>query len=246
MSSALTFAAFWGLVAFTAASPARRAWLRARLGKEWALDLTGLLVQGVIVPLAGGVALARLLATLMPAAHRSVAVPWLVAFALSFVAIDYLYYWNHRLLHTRALWRFHFVHHTSRRMDVFVTSRNTLWTSALIVYVWANGLFGYLLEDPAGYIAGATLTSILDLARHAPIDLSRWPALERALGSALVLPRDHANHHADTGEHGNYGANLSVWDRLHGTYLGGRRAPDVLGIRSDLPLARALFWPRVD
>ena len=60
----------------------------------------------------------------------AVEVPSWLAFVISFVVIDYAYYWNHRLLHG-ALWRWHAVHHTASRLDVVVTSRNTLWTPLL-------------------------------------------------------------------------------------------------------------------
>jgi sterol desaturase/sphingolipid hydroxylase (fatty acid hydroxylase superfamily) len=57
------------------------------------------------------------------------------------------------------------------------------------------------------------------------------------------MPRDHAWHHADADEHGNFGANFTLWDRLHGTYLQRTQAPVKLGIPTKLPLWRALFWP---
>jgi sterol desaturase/sphingolipid hydroxylase (fatty acid hydroxylase superfamily) len=241
--AAFTFAAFWSLVAFTAASAERRAKLRAKPAREWVLDSLGLIVQGVLVPIVGIAALALLYARIAPSMRGAWHVPWPIAFALSFILVDYVYYWNHRLLHTRALWRIHAVHHTAREMDVFVTSRNTLWTSALIVYLWGGSWFTYALHDASGYLAGAALTSILDLARHTSIDLSRWPRLERLLGAALVLPRDHALHHADLERHGNYAANIVLWDRLHGTYLGARAVPARLGIPHEGSIARALVWP---
>jgi sterol desaturase/sphingolipid hydroxylase (fatty acid hydroxylase superfamily) len=238
---ALTFAAFWALVAFTASAPVRRARLAARRGREWLIDVAGLLVQGVLVPIVGAAVLGAAYVRVAPGLRGALHLPWPLGFLLAFVGVDYLYYWNHRLLHTRPLWPVHAVHHTAPRMDVFVTSRNTLWTSVLIVYLWAGSLFAYVLADPSGYLAGAALTSILDLTRHSPLRLPT--AIERALGALFVLPRDHALHHANLETHGNYGANLVLWDRLHGTYLGPRDVPEVLGVESELTAAEALFWP---
>jgi sterol desaturase/sphingolipid hydroxylase (fatty acid hydroxylase superfamily) len=244
MRSALTFAAFWGLVAFTASALERRKQLGAKSARDWTLDIVGLLVQGLLIPIVGVAALLVVYGRALPDLAGAIHLPWPLAFGLSFVLVDYAYYWNHRLLHTRVLWRAHMVHHTAQQMDVFVTSRNTLWTSALIVYLWASSFASFVLEDPSGYLAGAALTSILDLARHAPISLSRWPLVEKVLGAVFVLPRDHALHHADLEVHGNYGANFNLWDRIHGTYLGPLEVPARLGIDSDLSLSESLFWPR--
>ena len=49
----LTFVAFWSLVAITAATAERRAFLRSKPMREWALDVVGLVVQGMLVPVAG-------------------------------------------------------------------------------------------------------------------------------------------------------------------------------------------------
>lgn len=243
MSSLLTLAAFWGLVALTAAKPERRAQLRARSAQDWTLDVSGLVVQGVLIPIVLIAPLVALYGRVWPEYRGSLALPAWAAFLLSFVVVDYAYYWNHRLLHTPSFWAIHRVHHTAPRMDVFVTSRNTLWTSLFIVYLWASSSMTFVLADPTPYLLGAGLTAALDLARHSPIDLSSSPRIERCLGLVLVLPRDHALHHADLPDRGNYGANLTVWDRLHGTYLGPRPVPSRLGIRSTLSLARSLLWP---
>jgi sterol desaturase/sphingolipid hydroxylase (fatty acid hydroxylase superfamily) len=128
-------------------------------------------------------------------------------------------------------------------MDVFVTSRNTLWTSFAIIYLWASSAFMFLLADATPYLIGAGLTAGLDLARHSPLDFSRFPRLERILGLVLILPRDHALHHADGLRFGNYGANIVWWDKLHGTYLGHELRVQKLGVDNDLSLARSLFWP---
>jgi sterol desaturase/sphingolipid hydroxylase (fatty acid hydroxylase superfamily) len=237
----LTLVAFWALVLATAAVPASRAALRDKGRDEWLLDWANLVVQGIVIPLVLVVGLERAYAWLAPGWHGALRVPAPVAFVLDFVVIDYLYYWNHRMFHTEALWTIHRVHHSVTAMDVFATSRNTLWTSLLIVYVWVNSLFVYLLADPGPYVLAAGLTAALDLWRHSPLQPPTWIA--RLLRPLFVLPMDHAWHHADTDFHGNYGANLSVWDRMHGTYRAHERAPEKLGASVDLSLRSKLLWP---
>ena len=45
------------------------------------------------------------------------------------------------------------------RSDVWVTSRNTLWSVAFLVYPWAGSLFLHALDAPEGYRLGAALTA---------------------------------------------------------------------------------------
>lgn len=243
MSELLTFLAFWGLVAHVAASPERRAQLRSKPYGDWALEVANLFVQGVLVPLVFVIVLAKAWALLLPGLRGALHLSPLAAFFVSFVVVDYAYYWNHRLLHTSRLWPLHLVHHTATAMDVFATSRNTIWTSLLIVYVWAGSLALHVLDDATFYVLGASVTAILDLWRHSALDVPFSAWIERTVGYVFVLPRDHAWHHAAAAEPGNYGANLKLWDRLHKTYLGPRPAPVALGVPTELSLARRFAWP---
>jgi sterol desaturase/sphingolipid hydroxylase (fatty acid hydroxylase superfamily) len=241
-----TLAVFWLLVLLAAARvERRRAWAQ-KPTREWLLDGVGLAVQGGLVPLLQWTAIAGALVLLAPGLRGSVRLPgdgFVTGFLLNFVAVDYLYYWNHRLLHSRRLWPVHQVHHTVRNMDIVGTSRNTAWTSLLIVYVWVNGAMLFLLAQPAGYALGAVVTASLDLWRHSELTPRPGSALDRLLGAVLVLPRHHAWHHASEAEHGNFGANLTLWDRLHGTWLDRAEAPARLGVATSLPLWRQLWWP---
>ena len=214
-----------------------------RAGDDRVLDVVGLVVQGAVVPLLQITLVAALMSALVPQWRGAVALPWWTAFLVNFVAVDYAYYWNHRLLHTRALWRWHAVHHSARAMDVLVTSRNTLWTNAMILYLWLNGAAAFLLADATPYLAAAALTAALDLWRH-----SRWAPRSgspagRALAMALVTPHDHAWHHSASRPRCNFGANLRWWDRLHGTAWATADAPSALGIPVGGTLAARLLWP---
>ncbi len=198
----------------------------ARDRGAWVVDASGLVIQGMI---------AAALVWLVPYRRGTIDVPFWWAFLISFVAVDYAYYWNHRLLHG-ALWRWHAVHHTAPRLDVVVTSRNTLWTPLLIVYIWAGAAAVLLLRDPSGFLLGLSLTAALDLWRHSPL-IPPQP-LRRALSSILVTPHEHAWHHSRSRTEVNFGANLTLWDRLHGTFEASDELPGQLGV--ELPVTLLL------
>ncbi|MBX2865367.1 MAG: sterol desaturase family protein [Leptolyngbyaceae cyanobacterium MAG.088] len=236
----VVFGTFVLLIGFTA----WHSWaeLQQKTLNDWLLDTAGLWVQGLVIPLLQLTLLQWLYQQLFSDwGHQLVLSPWL-AFLLSFVAVDYLYYWNHRWLHSRWGWVAHQVHHTVSVMDVLGTSRNTLWSSLLIVYVWVHGLFIYWLSDPGAYIVGVSLTAALDLWRHSQFGPASSGRLHGWFSPWLVLPQDHGWHHRQ-GEC-NFGANLKLWDRLHGTLHQSDQWPSTLGQASGLSLWRQLIYPR--
>jgi sterol desaturase/sphingolipid hydroxylase (fatty acid hydroxylase superfamily) len=239
----LVFISFVVLAALTFAIERTRRNTLQRRAEDWLLDMAGLVVQGVAIPVMQTTIVYALLALLLPDWQGSLDVPPVVAFLLNFVLVDYLYYWNHRLLHGKTLWDTHAVHHTAEHLDLFVTSRNTLWASLLIIYVWVNGIFLFLLKDPTAYLLAVSLTASLDLWRHTAFVLPADSLLYRVLTLVLITPNEHAWHHSRDKSRKNFGANLSLWDRLHGTYDRTAALPDRLGIPANLELARQLLFP---
>lgn len=214
-------------------------WLfNSRSEDEWLLDMSGLLLQGVLIPFLQTVALYYLFSLIVPDWNRSISLHPVAGFLTSFVLVDYLYYWNHRILHKRVLWPFHRVHHSSEKMDLLVTSRNSLLSPFLLVYLWMNGLFVFVLQDPTCFIIGMSLTAALDIWRHSGFELE-----PRFLSHVLVMPRHHAWHHSHNRAHTNFGANFVLWDRIHGTYYGQDGYPEKLGIPVRLSVVRKIFFP---
>ena len=186
----------------------------SRSAQEWTADLVGLFIQGIIIP-----AFPFLMIPLLDLAFptfKKIEMNVLFQFFLSFVVVDYLYYWNHRIFHKRSLWSVHRLHHSSRYLDIFATSRNSLVTSFLFVYVWAQILGMFLLKDSTPFMLGLGFTFALDLWRHSGIRHNQM--IHSFFGWALILPDQHVLHHSLTGRTKNYGANLCWWDKLHGTY----------------------------
>ncbi|MEH1958098.1 MAG: sterol desaturase family protein [Nostoc sp.] len=242
-SQLLIFGSFIGLVGWTISNQFGRTQLQAKTREDWLLDGIGLTIQGILIPLLQATLVYWLYQHLLPNQQGYLKISLVPAFITSFVVVDYLYYWNHRLLHTKLLWKVHQVHHTVTQMDVLGTSRNTLWTSLLIIYLWIHTLFLYLLADPTCYLLGVSLTSALDLWRHSHLIIPESSWLYQFLSSWLILPHDHAWHHCREIYNYNYGANLKIWDKLHGTYYESKNLPSIIGIPSSLNLFQKLLFP---
>jgi sterol desaturase/sphingolipid hydroxylase (fatty acid hydroxylase superfamily) len=239
----LIFGSFIGLVGWTISNQVGRTQLKMKSRQDWLIDGTGLTIQGILIPLLQATLVYSLYQHLLSTQEGTLNASLILTFIISFVVVDYLYYWNHRLLHTKLLWEVHQVHHTVTQMDVLGTSRNTLWTSLLIIYLWIHTLFLYLLADPTGYLLGVSLTSALDLWRHSSLIIPESSWLYKFLSSWLILPQDHAWHHCREIHNYNYGANLKIWDKLHGTYYESEKLPSIIGIPISLNLFQKLFFP---
>ena len=239
----VVFAAFTILMALTVARRSQRASLRAKWRQDWILDIVGLWIQGLVVPGLQLTVVYWLYSALLPTGKGILVLPPVAAFLLSFVGVDYLYYWNHRILHSSWLWPLHCVHHTVTDLDVLGTSRNSLWSSFFIIYLWIHPLFVYLLHDPVPYLFGVSLTAALDLWRHSQLSLNPGSPWYRWFASWLVLPADHARHHSSEVGGGNFGANFKLWDRWHGTAAEGDHPSASLGMPTSLNLMQQLFWP---
>ena len=215
-------------------------------GWDWVIHLSGFLIQGAVIPLFGYF-IATQLPYWIPQGAGVLPLGWWGAFLLNFVFVDFLYYWQHRGFHqVPLLWKLHLCHHTARRVDVWVTSRNALVFHFLFVYFLLNPILGYLVTRPEGFFAVAMVTASLDIFRHANIGGSRLPGLRHLgpwLGQVFVLPAAHHRHHSATHFEGNYGANLILWDRLFHTFLSEDEYPTMYGVRQAPSLREQWLCP---
>ncbi len=212
----------------------------SRHRKEWAVDIGGLFIQGIIVP-AFPFLVIPILNYFFSSKAGSIDLNPFIQFIISFIIIDYLYYWNHRYFHSKLFWYLHRLHHSSRHLDVFATSRNGVITSFLFVYVWAQIAGLYFLKDSSAFLAGLTLTFALDLWRHSGLELSN--SFTRVLAHALILPEHHTLHHSYNCRNKNYGANFNWWDKLHGTFSDSRISNSDLEKTMTQNFLRELFLP---
>lgn len=239
MIEAIVFGALFGLLLLSHEARQR---LKAKSRFEWLLDISNLTIQGTLIPLLRYALFFILLKALWPQGQGLLQLHWATGFLINFVVVDYLYYWNHRLMHSRRAFPVHLVHHTVSHMDVFATSRNTLWTSFFFVYLWVNGLMLYLTDLNAGFVFAMALTASLDLWKHSN-SLSSRPKLQQMISRfGIMTPMDHAWHHSSRLNY-NYGATWNLFDRIHGTYLSSENYPERLGVNPRLSPMQLLLNP---
>jgi len=142
-----------------------------------------------------------------------------LSFVAGFLLLDLMYYAVHRCEHAVQLfWRFHALHHSDPEVDVTTSVRHHpveyLLASA------ASWLAVLVLDIPLGIVVSHGLAVFGTAAvQHGNIRLPE--RLERWLQPVLVTIDMHRIHHSVEFElaNSNYGAVLSVWDRLFGTYV---------------------------
>jgi sterol desaturase/sphingolipid hydroxylase (fatty acid hydroxylase superfamily) len=231
-------------------------WPSSRAHKWWRRPLLVDLCGWLIHPLtfAVGIALASaavntFTVTLPPrepwfiiTAFREIVKEWpsWAQIVAAFLLADFLSYWIHRAYHHfPALWSFHVVHHTSEELDWLSTSRlhpvSQIVDTAVVAAILLLAGIPVTAVVAANVIIGASALLV-----HANV---RWNF--GFLQNLLVSPRFHQWHHASVDENsrdhiGNYGAVLSIWDRVFGTWsLPALKRPERFGVE-DGPRATLL------
>lgn len=218
--------------------------MKAKTPTDWFIDLSNLFVQGILVKILQLTVLFEFMEITIPSLKSKFHMAAPLAFCLNFILVDYLYYWAHRALHSLKFWPWHRVHHSAEVMDVFVSSRNSYLTTFLIPYIWVNAFFIFILSENAKtwFLFSMSLTAALDAWRHSKLEL-RIPLLQKILENILITPKEHAWHHSKKHFQKNYGANLVIWDKIHGTYAYEPQYPNDLGIPIEGSLSTKLFFP---
>jgi sterol desaturase/sphingolipid hydroxylase (fatty acid hydroxylase superfamily) len=175
--------------------------------------------------------------------------PGFVQVALGLVVVEFGLYWAHRLAHEwLPLWRFHAVHHSSKRLWFFNTGR----------FHFVDTLKSMVCATPLLVLAGApgdiiiwvsAITAFIGILTHCNVRMRfGW------LNFVFNTPGLHRWHHSMDLREGNknYGENLVLWDLIFGTYFDDarRRPPAKIGIREAMPatflgqIVAPFFWRR--
>lgn len=163
-----------------------------------------------------------------------------IAFILAFLLADLGMWFTHFVRHKVPLfWQFHLVHHSQERMGVLTDNRVHFieaMVSATIVYLPLR-LVGL---DAQASVLIAYLTVFFTGFTHANLRTNLGP-----LRWILVTPQSHRVHHSDRPEHWdhNFGAILSIWDRMFGTQVRDADVYPMTGAgMADFPVETDATW----
>jgi sterol desaturase/sphingolipid hydroxylase (fatty acid hydroxylase superfamily) len=138
---------------------------------------------------------------------------------ISFLTLDFFGGWLVHVTEHKVpiLWRFHVIHHADNNVDVTTGLRHHPGESLV------RGIFFFIgiLVSGAPMYAVMIFQTILVIATaftHANISLPKQ--LDAAISYILISPNMHKVHHhwKQPFTDSNYGAILSIWDRLLGTF----------------------------
>ncbi len=214
------FAGIFGLMAIWEILAARRE-LTTGKGRRWVGNLSLVLVDTLIVRLlfpTAAVGTALIVADLGWGVLNIVSVPYWAALLISVAVLDLAIYLQHVMFHALpALWRLHMVHHADLDLDVTSGSRFHP-IEILISMLYKLAVISVLGPPVLGVLIFEVVLNALAMFNHANV---RMPlVLDRVLRWIIVTPDMHRVHHSvDSREHNrNFGFNLSLWDRVLGTY----------------------------
>ncbi len=162
---------------------------------------------------------------------------------------DCLIYLRHRIFHTRPVWSFHSIHHSSEEVNWlsavrFHPAENIIETAGEVLLFLVSAVVGV---DPAVLFAAGLIIGFYNLFIHSNLRWTFGP-----LRYVLVSPVFHRWHHSDTpdAQDKNFAAMFSCIDLVLGTfYMPMHLTPDTTGIsgqeRTTHPrtLAGQLWYP---
>lgn len=150
---------------------------------------------------------------------------------LSFLLLDLLMFLWHKASHSfDCLWMFHKVHHNDPYLNVTTSFRIHFLELVITNFLKAVLIILLGIEEAIVFISEAVMTLFI-MFHHTNISFKG----EKLLGYVIIVPSLHRTHHSTQRcEHDrNYGAVLSLWDRLFGTL--SELKPAEVGIKGNSP-----------
>ena len=140
--------------------------------------------------------------------------PIWVLWVITFLAIDLVFYFYHRISHrVNFLWAIHMSHHSSEEMNFAVSFRQA-WFGPLskIPFFIILPLIGF---DPTIVAVAGVVSTLWGIFGHTQI-IGKLGPLELIFNT----PSHHRVHHGSNKQYidKNYGNLLIIWDRMFGTF----------------------------
>lgn len=131
-----------------------------------------------------------------------------------FIAVDFSYYWYHRLSHEiRFLWASHINHHSSQLFN-FSTALRQAWVGASFYYIFWLWLV-FVGFSPWTVLFCMSILHIYQFWVHTE-SIGKLGILEKI----IVTPSFHRVHHGSNPQYidKNHGGFLIIWDKIFGSY----------------------------
>ncbi len=142
----------------------------------------------------------------------------LLAIIIAVVVMDFTIWLQHVMVHAIPLfWRLHRMHHAD--LDYDLTTGARFHPLEIILSMGIKLALIMLLGPPVvAVLIFEVILNALAMFNHGNIRLPL--AVDRVLRLAIVTPDMHRVHHSvqDDETNSNFGFNLSIWDRIFGTY----------------------------
>ena len=226
---ALRLAAFLGvfgaMAAWEALAPRRPPGLPRR--RRWPANLGIVLLNGLLLRLlfpAAAVGMAAFAQAQGWGILNYYVMPTWLGLLAGVVLLDLAIYMQHVLFHAvPALWRVHRMHHADLDFDV-TTGARFHPVEILLSMLLKFAAIAALGVSPAGVLLFELVLNAAAMFNHSNVRIPL--ALDRLLRAAIVTPDMHRVHHSIERDetNSNFGFNLSIWDRLFGTYRAQPRA----------------------
>lgn len=149
---------------------------------------------------------------------NQVDIPGWLAVPFAVVVLDAAIYMQHLMFHAvPVFWRLHRVHHAD--LDFDVTTGARFHPIEIVLSMLIKFAVIVLLGPPVlAVVIFEVLLNGTSMFNHANVRIP--PGVDRLVRLLIVTPDMHRVHHSHRQHetNSNFGFNLSVWDRLFGTY----------------------------
>jgi|UniRef100_UPI00378372EA lathosterol oxidase len=141
---------------------------------------------------------------------------WFVAsIGIAIVVHDTWFYWTHRLMHHRRLFRlFHRVHHESTNPSPWAAYSFAPLEAFMQACIFPLLVFTVPMH-PLAFFAFMIWQIVFNVLGHTGYEYFPSWLMKSWLGKILNTPTNHVQHHEKM--RGNYGLYFNYWDRLMGT-----------------------------
>jgi len=214
-------------------------------------DLPFLLVGGATLGLINYLAGLAIVHFGLIRGESDLGMPLVPAVLLALLIPDFLWYWLHRFSHEgrghlgQWCWRMHVAHHLPQQVYLFMHAVAHPLNTILVRMILTVPLFLLGFSVEVIFVANL-IVGLQGLVSHFNVDIRTGWLNYLLIGTEL----HHYHHSADPLEAKNYGAVVSCWDLLFGTfYYRPEQAPEKLGVAdpagypTDRQILRVLLLP---